>query len=94
MARGELQKVSSLFDKYKKTLVAPERVVVQEFVGLVEDMFKVRVAGAQVSYNPTTRALGVRGVSALKSEIRLHEAEILAHLRARLGDKNAPKRFV
>ena len=94
MPRGELKQVSSLFEKYKRTLIAPEGAVISEFLELLQDMFAVKVPRSKISYNPSTRALVISGLSALRSEVRMREVEILAHLRGRLGEKNAPKRVV
>lgn len=90
----ELTKLSSLFDKYKKILKAPEASVVAAFLEVVEDMFAVRMSAKKISYNPSTRLLSVHGLGALKSEIRMREKEVLAHLRGRLGEKSAPTRIV
>jgi hypothetical protein len=92
MSRGELHKVSSFFDKYKRILVAPEGRVIKEFLDLVEDMFAVKIPGGKVSYNPMTKVLLLRGLGPLRSEIKMKEPEVLAHLRGRLGDQNAPVR--
>lgn len=94
MSRGELTKVSSLFDKYKKTLVAPEASVVSAFLEVVEDLFSVKLSREKVRYNPTSRTLSLRGLGALRSEVKIREGEILNHLRGRLGDKGSPKRVM
>lgn len=90
--RGELKSVASLFDTYKKRLVAPEGAVIGEFLELVEDMFSVKVPKSKVAYNPATKMLTMRGLGALRSEILMREREVLAHLKGRLGEKNAPRR--
>lgn len=94
MSRGELKKVSSLFDKYKKTLVAPEASVVSAFLEVVEDLFSVKLSREKVRYNPTSRTLSLSGLGALRSEVKIRESEILGHLRGRLGDKGSPKRVM
>ncbi len=91
--RGELKSVSSLFDKYKKTLIAPQGTVIKEFLDLLEDMFAVKVEKGRVSYNPSTKVLMINGLGPLRSEVRMREGEVLAHLKGRLGEKNAPKRL-
>lgn len=92
MSRGELTKVSSLFDKYKKTLVAPEASVISAFLEVVEDLLSVKLSREKVKYNPTSRTLSLNGLGALRSEVKIREGEILDHLRGRLGDKCSPKR--
>lgn len=92
--RGELKSVSSLFERYKKTLVAPEASVVTAFLEVVYDLMSVKVDKAKVRYAPTSRTLSLVGLGSLRSEIKMREAEILDHLRGRLGEKGAPKRVM
>lgn len=92
MPRGEgTKKISDLFSKYKKRLVAPEASVVSAFVEVVEDLFGFKVPKDKVSYTPTTKTLSLTVGSALKTEIKLREEEVLNHLKGRLGEKNAPR---
>lgn len=92
--RGELKKVSSLFDKYKKTLVAPESSVVVAFLEVVDDLLAIKVQRTKVRYSPSSRTLSLMGSGSLRSEIKMREAEILTHLKGRLGEKSAPKRVM
>lgn len=94
MSRGELKKVSSLFDKYKKTLVAPEASVVVAFLEVVEDLFSVRLNKEKVRYDPISRTLSLRGLGALRSEVKIREGEILNHLKGRLGERGSPMRVL
>lgn len=87
----ELKKVSSLFDKYKKTLAAPEASVVSAFVEVVDDLLGISCQKTQVRYNPSTKTLSFLGNGVLRGECKTREAEILAHLKGRLGEKGAPK---
>ena len=92
--RGELKSVSSLFERYKKTLVAPESSVINAFLEVVEDLLSIKVGKEKVRYSPSSRTLSLSGLGSLRSEIKMREAEILDHLRGRLGDKSAPRRVL
>lgn len=94
MVRGELKKLSSLFDKYKERLVAPEASVVNAFLEVVTDMWGVDLKRESVRYNPSSKTLSFVGKGPLHTEIRLREKEILDHLRGRLGEKGAPKKII
>ncbi len=87
----QLKPIDSLFDKYKKTLRAPQGSVVKEFVEIVEDILGIRIASDQVRYTVGTKTLSVSVSGPLKSEIKLREVEILTHLSGRLGPQSAPK---
>lgn len=89
--RGELKKLSSLFDKYKERLVAPESSVVNAFVEVVNDLWGIDLPVSSVSYNPATKTLVIKGKAALRSEIKRREDEVLLHLKGRLGSKSVPK---
>jgi len=90
--RGEnIKKVSDLFEKYRQRLVAPEASVINAFVEVVQDLLELDLNPKKVSYNPATKVIAINGGGPLKSEIKLQQKEILAHLKARLGDKSAPK---
>lgn len=89
--RGEnIKKVSDLFAKYKQRLVAPEASVITAFVEVVNDLIGLDINPKKVNYNPSTKILVINGGGPLKSEIKLHQKEILTHLKGRLGEKSAP----
>ncbi|MCB9811517.1 hypothetical protein H6783_01240 [Candidatus Nomurabacteria bacterium] len=95
MARGgDVKKVSDLFAKYRNVLRAPEASVIEAFVSISEELLGVVVPKEKLTYNPHTKTLSLRLNGALKSEIKLHEQEIIAHLKGRLGVQNAPKHIV
>jgi len=89
--RGEIKKVSSLFEKYKQILIAPESTVINAFIEVVDDLLGIKCSRTQLSYSPSTKTLSLRGAGMLRSELKLHEEEILSHLKGRLGEKGAPK---
>ena len=91
MARGEIKKLSSLFDKYKLRLVAPEASVINAFIEVVRDLLGIELAKGKIRYSPTSKTLSTTLAGPLRSEIKLREGEIIAHLKGRLGEKNAPK---
>jgi hypothetical protein len=92
MARGEgIKKLSSLFDRYKHALIAPERSVITCFCEVVEDLYGWQLKTDIVSYQPNTKTLQVRASGVFKTEIQLHKEEILTHMKGRLGVKNTPK---
>lgn len=92
--RGELKRVSSLFEKYKKTLVAPESSVIEVFLEVLDDVLGIRIEKSKVRYVPGTKTLSIQGLGSLRSEIKMHEKEIMNHLKGRLGEKSAPKKIL
>ena len=88
---ADLKKVSSLFDKYKKNLIAPEASVVSAFVEVVNDLLGIDCPKNQIKYNPGTKTLSFLGSGVLRGECKLHELEIISHLKGRLGEKSAPR---
>lgn len=94
MSRGELKKLSSLFDKYKERLIAPERTVIDSFVEVVNDLMGISLDKKKVKYVPSTKTISFVGSGAIRNELKLQEKEILVHVAGRIGEKNAPKRIV
>lgn len=95
MARGQgVKKLSSLFEKYRNVLIAPERSVITAFQEVVKDLYNWDIPDNFVSYSPKTKTLSVRASGPLRSEIAIHKAEILAHIKGRLGERSAPKNIL
>lgn len=88
--RGEVKKVGDLFEKYRRTLIAPQRTVITTFIEVTEEILGVSLPDKAVTYTPGSKTLSVVAPGPIKSEIRLHYDEILAHMKGRLGEKNAP----
>lgn len=88
--RGEITKLSALFEKYKQTLRAPQGAVIDCFCEVVEDLVGVPIQKSDVSYAVHTQTLSVRSRGPIKSEIKLRKKEILTHMQGRLGAKGAP----
>lgn len=91
--RGEMVQVSGLFEKYKKSLIAPQKTVIDTFCEVVEDILSVSVPKNKIKYSTSTKTLSIIG-GALKSEVQLHKNEILIHMKGRLGEKSAPKEIL
>ncbi len=94
MARGEIKKLSSLFDTYRKKLIAPQASVIDAFVEVVEDLFSFKLPRQSVRYSPATKTLSMTGGGPRKTEIKLREGEVLLHLSGRLGKHNSPVKIV
>ena len=87
--------VSSLFEKYKKTLRAPERSVVEALITAVEGMIpNASITSGQCAYNPRTRTLVLRVGGPLKTEILLNKVEVLSQMEKLLGAQNTPKEIL
>ncbi len=92
MPRGEgIKKASDLFDKYKKILKAPQGSVISAFCEVVDDLYGWHIDKEKVSYSVASKTLSVAVSGPMKTELQLHQTEILAHLKARLGDQSCPK---
>ncbi len=93
--RGQgIKKLSSLFDKYKNTLIAPERSVINSFFEVIDDLYGWNIPRNYVIYNTKTKIISIKTSGTLMSEIKLHKKEILNHLKGRLGEKSAPKDII
>ena len=95
MPRGEgIKKIDSLFDKYKKVLKAPQGVVVDSFIEVVNDLVGVEIPKERIKYSTHTKTLSLTISGPLKSEILLHKDEIVAHMKGRIGAQSAPKNIL
>lgn len=92
--RGEITKVGDLFEKYRQTLKAPQGTVIDAFCEVVSELLALPITKKQVRYTPSSKTLSVTTQGPLKSEIKLHEEEIIAHLKGRLGEKSAPQKII
>lgn len=95
MVRGEgIKPLGSLFEKYKKQLVAPQGSVKKCFSEVVLELYGYEIPTEKIDYSVSKRMLVLKLQGPLKSEILLHKREILTHLTGRLGEKNAPKTII
>ena len=92
--KGQAVKIASLFEAYKTRLRAPQGVVVKTFQEVIKDMFNIAVRAEQCSYSVHSKTLTVNVSGPLKMEIRMRKAEILTHLKGRLGEKGAPQEIL
>jgi len=93
--RGQgIKKLSSLFDKYKNNLIAPELTVINAFLEVVDDLYGWNIPKNYVAFNTKNKIISLKTSGALVSEIKLHKKEILSHLKGRLGEKSAPKDII
>lgn len=86
--------IGALFESYKKRLRPPQQSVVRVFVEVVDEVLGVTIAVDDVTYNTYTKMLHLAVPGLVKNEIKLHEEEVLSHLRGRLGEHEAPKGVV
>lgn len=89
--RGEIIKVSDLFEKYKKVLRAPQSSVIKEVIEVITDLTGVTLSQKYIKYAVHSKTISITAPAILKQEIKLHQAEILIHLKARLGENSVPK---
>ncbi len=89
--RGEIIKLGTLFEKYKKILKAPQGVVTDCFREVVQELIGLQISKEKLTYSVHTKTLSVRVAGPLKSEIQLRKKEILNHMKGRLGADSAPK---
>lgn len=89
--RGEVKKLGDLFEKYRKTLIAPQKTVIDTFIEVVDDILDIQLKPRWVRYTPASRTLALTAPGPVKSEIWLRKDELLAHMKGRLGEKSAPR---
>jgi hypothetical protein len=92
--RGDIVKISDLFDAYRKRLRAPQGVVISEFQELILDLFGIEIPKKYIKYSVAMKTLSVNTNSQLKTEILLKKSEVLRHLKGRLGAQSAPKDII
>lgn len=87
-------KISDLFKKYRDTLSAPQGVVVNAFIVVIEERFGVALRKDQCTYSVASKTLTVRISGMVKTEILLQKQSILKKLVEILGAKSAPKEIL
>ena len=94
MAKGDIVKISDLFLKYKKTLIAPQGSVIKEVVVVVEEVTGIKVDKKYFKYNVYNKTIYCNAPSSIKTEVKLFEDIIKDKLTKKLGAKNTPNFFV
>jgi hypothetical protein len=88
-----LKQLNTLFDRYRKQLVAPEQVVLTEVVQVVDELLGITLSPTHLRYTPATRTLHIAN-GMLRAEILPHQERILTHVQERLGSRSAPRSIV
>ncbi|HMA79228.1 MAG TPA: hypothetical protein VKP88_09070 [Candidatus Paceibacterota bacterium] len=88
-----LKQLNTLFDRYRTRLVAPERVVLDEVVRVVDELLGITLTPTQLRYSPATRTVHITN-GMVRAEVLPHQERILSHLKNRLGSRSAPTRIV
>jgi hypothetical protein len=84
--RGELVKVSALFEKYLLTLKAPQRTVEKAACAAINDVTGLSLKVEQVMYTVSTKTLYINAPAMIRSEIKIRNEEIFTALRMYLGE--------
>lgn len=92
--RGEIVKLSALFEKYRKTLSAPQGIIIDCFIDVISELMTIDISKDRISYSVHNKTLSVRVSGPLKSEIKLRKKEIINHMKGRLGEKSAPSEIL
>lgn len=90
IGRGEVVRIGSLFDHYKKRFTAPERTVVLACIEVLKELFSFQLKENQCRYAPRSRTITLIVSGPLKTEIQLQKEKVLTGIRERVGEKNAP----
>lgn len=89
--RGEIVAVKDLFEKYRKTLQAPQKTVELEGIRVIGELTNITLREDQIEYTPSTRILFIKAPSLIKQEVKMKNNNILSELKKRLGAKSAPQ---
>lgn len=89
--RGEIVAVKDLFEKYRKTLQAPQKTVEMEALRVIGEITGLQLKEEQLKYTVSSRVLTIKAPSLLRQEVALKQPQILVELKKRLGAKNAPQ---
>ncbi len=87
-------RLSSLFEKYQRTLQAPQGSVVQACITAVEEVLGITLTKKQCMYNPATKTITIHASGILKTEVLFAKKKILEHIKAQIGEKSVPKEIL
>ncbi len=82
--------VRDLFQKYKNTLIAPQKTIELEAVRVLGEVCNLKLKEEQVKYTPSSRTLVFVVSSLLKQAMKINQNKIFTELKKRLGPKNSP----
>jgi hypothetical protein len=85
-----MKRVGDLFEKYRKTLKAPQGSVEKVAIEVVGSVTGFKLKPEQVTYTVATRTLHLKIPGLLKSEIKFHHQAILTIMREKLGEQACP----
>jgi hypothetical protein len=89
--RGEITAVRDLFEKYRKTLQAPQKTVELEGIKIIGEITGIKLSEDQISYTPSTRVLYINAPSLIKQELKIKNKQILDEIKNSLGVKSSPQ---
>lgn len=86
--------IQSLFERYRKNLIAPQKSVETEAVLVIREVLNLPPnIPLQVSYQPSTKTLHIK-TSLIRQEVLRKQTAVLTALRSKLGDKSAPQTII
>lgn len=86
--------IKNLFSSYQTKLIPPQASVVKVFASVVEEILHINIPKEKIEYQVSNQTIYLKVGGPVKSEVKLHETEILSHTRGRLGDRATPKQIV
>lgn len=89
--KGEITPVRDLFEKYRKTLQAPQKSVELEGIKVIGEITGITLREDQIEYTPSTRVLSIKAPSLIKQELKTKNKIILDEIKKSLGAKSAPQ---
>ncbi|MEZ4194906.1 MAG: hypothetical protein R3B53_00700 [Candidatus Paceibacterota bacterium] len=92
--RGEITPLKNLFNKYKNTLIAPQKTVEMEMVRVVGEVVGITLKESQVAYTVSTRTIAIIASGMIKQEVKIKNKLILAELKKHLGAKGCPLHII
>ena len=92
--RGELIKLGALFEKYTRTLRAPQKTVEKAACEVISSITNLSIAVEQIKYTVSTQTLYISAPALIKSELKMRQGEILQTLKERLGAEGSPKQLL
>lgn len=86
--------IGSLFEKYTKTLKAPQQSVINACIEVIQDIYQYPLTKEQCVYHVASKTLTLHIKGPYKSEIILNKSCILDEVTKKVGKQNAPKNII